>query len=882
MIKIENLSKTYVTKKKVETQALKDINLVLEDKGMTFIIGKTGCGKSTLLNIIGKLDEPTSGNIYVDGNCLTTMSSKQADSYRDNYVGFVFQEYNLIDNFTVYENIAMIYKIRGEEVDELTIDKYLEKFELTEQKLKRCDELSGGQRQRVCIIRALVKNPKLILADEPTGALDSKTGKDILNILKNLSKDRLVIVVSHDQAAAKKYADRIITVSDGKIKRDTKKEIIYNNKQNSLPIKTKNFKFGEILKLAFTNLGCRWKRLVIMLLISVISFGALGTVFTYFTYDRNKVVLNSMKEDGINYMYISSSFESSNNFISEEELNTFSNKYNRDVYPIIPDCYLDLYDYRTRNSYKGEVYKYYYDMYAMELNSDIAKNLKLNLICGTYPSADNEIVVSKYFYHYVKAGLYNPYSGNDISVSKPEDIIGTKVYLDARIGKVCTIVGVLDSHFDYSKYEYIDAKKEISDADLTLISTRIGANIETSVDKFCFVNEGFYERNLMINDDLKQNTFNKKLSNYCYYYGIDDSKNMLSDITDFKSYSYGKDDYLYVWKDGLERDVLNKYEIVLNFTDSSVVFDSSDFSYMKYNNVNISNILSEEESLILNENNGANPYGTTAQDREYLKFKVIEKVFNETLFEYFSKISFDIDRSDGVEQYRFNKTFEIVGIAFQDPYKTDLTINDKTYANLSCFINDDLVYELNNGLIVKDYNAFLTPTKSTYSDKKLLSTYNNINSFIKMENYYTRNIDALKRVLQEVAKIMLYLGLGLAVFSGLLFYNYMSIIIDDKKRQTGILRSMGASKRDIMLLYFMECLMLSFIIVILSNIVSWGAGYALNTIMDKTFLFMYHLFSFDFISLFIILGVSLIVSVLASTAPIIKMSKQKPIQMLKD
>lgn len=223
MIKLKNINKTYIIKTGIQTNALKNINLEFPEKGLFFIIGKTGCGKSTLLNMIGKLDEPSSGEILIGNTNLTKLSPKENDDYRNHFVGFVFQNYNLIEELTVYENIALVQKLQGLKPNKEEIEKLLSQFGLLEKMNKRCDELSGGERQRVTIIRAIVKKPKMILADEPTGALDEETGENIIKILKDISKETLVIVVTHDEEYPEKYGDRIIELEDGKIIKDTLK-----------------------------------------------------------------------------------------------------------------------------------------------------------------------------------------------------------------------------------------------------------------------------------------------------------------------------------------------------------------------------------------------------------------------------------------------------------------------------------------------------------------------------------------------------------------------------------------------------------------------------------------------------------------------------------
>lgn len=219
MIKVRNLTKIYKDKK-FSVTALDGVSFMLPDAGIVFVVGKSGSGKSTLLNLLGGLDSATEGSIVVDGMEFSAMKSDSSfDGYRARYLGFVFQDFHLIPKLTVGENVKLVLELKGEDgaanVKDALLRVGLEGYEG-----RYPAEMSGGQQQRVAIARAIVKDPRLILADEPTGNLDSMTSKQILDLLKELSKDRLVVVVSHNMEAANTYANRIIELGDGKIVRD--------------------------------------------------------------------------------------------------------------------------------------------------------------------------------------------------------------------------------------------------------------------------------------------------------------------------------------------------------------------------------------------------------------------------------------------------------------------------------------------------------------------------------------------------------------------------------------------------------------------------------------------------------------------------------------
>ena len=234
MLEIINLKKTYKTKQGVETHALNGVSLKFPETGLVFLLGKSGSGKSTLLNICGGLDSATEGEIIIKERSSKDFSQTDFDSYRNTFVGFIFQEYNILQEFTVEDNIALALELQGKPKDTKAINELLAQVDLEGLGKRKPNTLSGGQKQRIAIARALIKNPEIIMADEPTGALDSNTGKQVFDTLKKLSKDKLIIVVSHDRDFAENYGDRIIELKDGKVisditKTEEKQEKINNN-----------------------------------------------------------------------------------------------------------------------------------------------------------------------------------------------------------------------------------------------------------------------------------------------------------------------------------------------------------------------------------------------------------------------------------------------------------------------------------------------------------------------------------------------------------------------------------------------------------------------------------------------------------------------------
>ena len=223
MLEIRNLKKIYKTPGGEEVHALDGVSIQFPEKGLVFLLGKSGSGKSTMLNLLGGLDKPDEGEIIVEGCNSKDFSQSDFDSYRNTYVGIVFQEFNILNEFSVGTNIAIALQLQNRHNDRASVEKILELVELGGMYDRKPETLSGGQKQRVAIARAIIKDPEIVLADEPTGALDSKTGEQIFTTLQRLSKNRLVVVVSHDRDSAEKYADRIIELADGKIINDVVK-----------------------------------------------------------------------------------------------------------------------------------------------------------------------------------------------------------------------------------------------------------------------------------------------------------------------------------------------------------------------------------------------------------------------------------------------------------------------------------------------------------------------------------------------------------------------------------------------------------------------------------------------------------------------------------
>ncbi len=280
MLELKNISKDYQVGEGT-FRALDDISLKFRKGEFVAILGHSGCGKTTTLNIIGGLDRYTEGDLIINGTSTKLFSERDWDAYRNNSVGFIFQSYNLISHLSVLDNVELGLTLSG--VSKIERRKraleVLEKVGLSSHIDKNPTLLSGGEKQRVAIARALVNNPDIMLADEPTGALDSKTAREILDLIKEISKDKLVIMVTHEAKYAEEYASRTIKLLDGKIIEDS--DEYHENEAESGYVANKTaMSFWTALKLSFNNLRTKKFRTIITALASSIGIIGVGLVLS--------------------------------------------------------------------------------------------------------------------------------------------------------------------------------------------------------------------------------------------------------------------------------------------------------------------------------------------------------------------------------------------------------------------------------------------------------------------------------------------------------------------------------------------------------------------------------------------------------------------------
>ena len=464
-MKIKNLSKTY-TPRSGEVRALDSINFELPEKGIIFILGKSGSGKSTLLNVLGGLDKADEGSVIeVCGTNIASCSLRECDQYRNSYCGFVFQEYNLIPELNVKENIRLSCEMLGDKYNSDVVDKTLQRVGLDGYGERKITELSGGQKQRVAIARAIVKDPKIIFADEPTGALDESTGESIFNLLKEISQERLVLVVSHDREFATKYADRIIELADGKIISDSD-GVYVADEQAKVVLKKPRLPIKVAAKIGCVNFKVHPIRLVATILLSVIAFTFLGVALASALNSYTNIVYNAMLADDVTY--------SSINRENDDKKNTAVTA--------------------TEKRSIDEAVGFSFGVVAIDSIglSDVADNLYDNAlpigfavitpnliekcgftVVGRLPELVDDIALT-----FFSAEIINRLEFKKQNVL---DIIGERLNVGERI---CSVVGVIDTHFDSGKFNALKTTDEYN-----MLAEMYDITLRTSIHNLVFVSD---------------------------------------------------------------------------------------------------------------------------------------------------------------------------------------------------------------------------------------------------------------------------------------------------------------------------------------------------------------------------------------------------------
>lgn len=501
MIELKELSKTYIPNKETEVHALQGIDLTLGNRGMIFLLGKSGSGKTTLLNMVGGLDKPSGGRIIVDGKELDLKNEKEINAYRNNKVGFIFQNYGLLEDMTVKNNIKTALDLQNAYVEDEQIKDILETVGLSQCIDRKVSHLSGGQKQRVSIARALIKNSQIILADEPTGNLDEQNSREIFESLKQISKERLVVVVTHSQKFAEKYADRIITLKDGKIEGDVVKNAVENKKGVNDEEVVNKFPLATSFRFALSSIWHVKLRFVLTLIFMIISLTMFGAGVSAIRYDKYDLFETAIKDNDINgYTLVSSVFvDGERSALQPEQLEKVQKEDSLITYSGIDFSVgyeIDLGVSQGIRKYVVQLNseKHFYPDSVALYDADKLSAQGVELVKGKSPENMEEIVITLYF---AEGLLEIEDFRENYNVETIDDLIGTTLQCTSygdiygnRKEAGLKIVGIVDAHINYDKLLSLD--KDVR-----------GRYASDGLNRTIFVNEELLQKQLFDYIEIK-------------------------------------------------------------------------------------------------------------------------------------------------------------------------------------------------------------------------------------------------------------------------------------------------------------------------------------------------------------------------------------------
>lgn len=887
MIELKNVSKLYKLKKGKKILALDNISLNFPNKGMIFITGKSGSGKSTLLNLLGLLDKPSSGKLFINNKPVNKLKNKETDFYRNTYMGFVFQDYNLLDNLNVYKNIELAVDLQKKHITKDELNKTLDIVGLNGLGNRKVNELSGGQKQRVAIGRAIIKNPNIILADEPTGNLDIETSKQIFNILKQISKQKLVIVVTHNIDLARDYADRIIEIEDGKIKSDNDfTQSDYDNTNNVRIIKSR-LSLLKSIEFSIYNLKRKKLKLISMILILTITLSVFGFFASLTKFNINKTHAKTMIEQKESKVTINKKIKGEN-FTTASPVITFtnneveevSNKLNKNVTKVSKavenNDYLEfsfapeLPDNEDKNNYA------YYDLYLektlfVEYNQDNLSNLK---IIGRIPENKNEIIINKILADYIiKKGItvwkldeknnyvedsYFPQNYEELVNSNKEIVFGSSYLI---------ISGIIDE--DMSKYE--ELKTTLSD-DMVINKTKLYEEFKTKYSKALY--EVIVSDNFFDNINLKPN-------------------NSL-DISLYKS-AYLLNDKRIYFEESLTQILSNEIEIY-NGTSFSKI-NKLENNQVIFGTYMLDKLFDNEysERYLKYIQDLKDDYEQKVKEREENIKEIDEQILINP--EYVYEYPEEIKEPDYVGEIRdftikYINEKKIIGtkISFEinDLYLRNHSEKTKTFDNIEVVgINIDDVVNYFPEEILKDYMRDNKETISIYINEeneeeleKIFNEFPSTNSKFVSETVYSKTINNVSKVVEKVSTIALYFSIGFLILTIILFMFFTISSIKSNKKNIGILRALGAKVTDIYKIFYLENFLTGIFAFIFSSITTYISCNVANNLISKNLflnvkpiIFRFELIYEMFIIVIIIITVSFIV-------PVFKIAKTKPIDTI--
>lgn len=945
MLQLQNVTKTYKTKAGT-VDALNGISLTFPETGLVFITGKSGCGKTTLLNVIGGLDGIDGGEILIQDKKFSEFSAAEYDSYRNTFIGFIFQEYNLLPEYTVEKNIKMAMELQGRKVDDQDFQKLLEDVEIKDLKNRKPSELSGGQRQRVAIARALVKQPRIIMADEPTGALDSGTGVQVLDTLKKLSKNTLIIIVSHDQEFAEKYADRIIHLEDGHVVQDVTfndKEVAANvcqqgdnfivregadlseDEKNALAKAIKERKNIEIIEkpsfrdkkltgevklcvdepvslrkskmklkseafLGLKSLTVKPIRLIITILIAALAFGVFGVFDTIANFSTSKILKNQLNIAPSNTVVATADYlipgetedgcvvKVSQDFVDELQSRTkgkvkgiFDLRDNRAGAALRP---LDISEAKSTTVSVGQQYytKTANGFIEFDVNTEISENgdfkdFDYKLIEGRYPTPvyENgefhreslyEVAISSYvadsIIHYLRGRELN-----GKAIKEPKDLLDAYITVNAEQYKV---VGIIDCGGVPAKYDVL--KTLTLSNDYTALIDDFKAYIDSGAHKCVFVAQGFLQA--MRAEDAAADI----------YYGGDVEWRLASlggVSTSASKYFYNVEGY------GQENVLLFNCEYPENgkitLADDEVLIHPNNLK--KLFNAQLSNLKPTSLATEVRHKIDSLQTGTMEDNRNTLN-----EIFDD-LDVNLSTDSFDfvLSRRPLSESSSEKTNVKIVGVYF------GLDLEDTPLpTTYRLMVNSNLLRKVKVFTQQGEYDKVLFSPRSVREGKDTIVNYMLSESLLGLTWYNNSALTVIRTnetMIHQVSELFLYATIALSLFAIFMLYSYMSTSIASKKQSVGILRALGAGGKNILRMFLIECLIVTVINGLLANVLAWVGCMLVNVYTVNVMNISVHFALFGAHQVLIISAVCLLTALASSLLPIIKISKKKPVELIR-
>ena len=864
MIELKNVSKTYKSKKATNTTALKNISIKFPEKGLVFILGKSGSGKSTLLNVIGGLDKYDEGEVIINGKSTIEFKEKDFDAFRNTYMGFIFQEYNLLENYSIEQNIKLPLELQHIKATDEEVKNALKQVDLENISKRKTNELSGGQKQRVAIARALIKNPEIILADEPTGNLDTETSEQIWNILKNLSKDKLIIVVSHDAESAQKYADRIIQIKDGSIISDNGNNDTTNTQKYNL-VKAR-LPFFYSFKMGVGSLGHKKLKLIFSTLLIVFSLICFGVMLSAYKSDLNTRILSLFEENGptnvdiskykneINYLELRKKIESSGSQEYEELMEKYSpididegfinevkNKTGmtwNNVYKIdSPSGNAEMiYPDNNQNIDNMPMY-YWFAMYALnDLSFMETDNLKLNNVIGEIPKKDDEIMIPSFIADCI---IYRGCLAKDTNDEKAEikkyqpknynDLVNSGKFVNISNIAYMKIVGIID---------YSDRLNQFSTMKTT--KSKEYGSAEDSSNLFMKLNEEITYNQTTL---YVHSSFINKMKN---------EKNTYSFIK--TKLKYGENKYISQGIAYIDKEIvictneqskkitnLNSDEIVINEGTLSLI---TDYNYSEAYENNKNKYDSKEDFLI-----------------KYLKDNsIIGK-----------NIKININNGKLVENEQEYVEYKIVGVYFDE-------ISESENSNSIIYYSKNIVEPLISGKV--HCKALSRKVEKIDEMKKILSQYSADLSYELSSCIYSDKALEASSVTYFLTFISKYGVVFFLLFASMILMNFINSSIKFRKKEIGTLRALGCRSIDIIKMFLYESIILMVIslgisFAIIPKIINTVNTYAMNSMFINI-----KILEFGSEQVLEITGIMLIIVVLANVFPVRRITKMKPIDAI--